>query len=203
MAWKQTRGFDLNKAGKANGWCLQNVRLGYSIAAKYSNAITAWKNTQQHKNRNIPTGVAVPLYYTYKTDGHINVRLPDGRIWNDGTIFKDLATYLSLRPQVSYLGWGESINDVRVIQEVANTPSLPAPTGGSFRVKPGHTFRVYKPGTATVAGRIDNSWGWYQKRGLDPKFPNRWIMNSAALGLVSFPFANIKGQRYVGEFEEK
>lgn len=116
MAWNQVRVFNKSKGGTTNGYCLQNVRLGYGINSKYPNAIGAWNKTQQHRDRNIPTNVDAPLYYTYKSDGHINVRLADGRIWNDGTIFANLDTYLKNRPQVTYLGWGESVNDVRVIE---------------------------------------------------------------------------------------
>jgi hypothetical protein len=203
MAWKQTKGFNLNKGGRINGMCLQNVRLGYGIGSGAKNAISAWNATQQHRDKSFPGGVAVPLFYTYKSDGHINVLLPDGRIWNDGTIFKDLSTYLSLRPQVKYLGWGESINGVRVVEHVADAPKVSTGTG-SFRVKPGHSFRVYKPGTTTAVGRIDHSWGWYQKRGVDSKYPNRWLINSAAYGgVVAFPFADTNGKRYSGEYEEK
>lgn len=120
MTYVQTRKFDQLKGGNTPLMCLQNVRLGYSIPAKYQNAITAWQHTQQHADRNIPTGVDVPLFYSWGTDGHINVRLADGRIWNDGKIFASLAAFEKAFTNVHYLGWGESVNDVKVIEKGAD-----------------------------------------------------------------------------------
>lgn len=209
MAYKQTRGFDRSKGGTQKGMCLKNVRLGYNIPPKYDDATEAWNNTQQHRVRTVPAGIDVPLFYSYtvtingvrKNYGHINVRLADGRVWSDGEIFASIDQYEAQRAPV-YLGWGESINGVRVIEHVPDTPSIPTPTGGSFRVNPGYKFRVYKPGTTTVAGVIDHSWGWYKKRGTDPQFPNRWMFHSNQLGLCSFPWADVLMRPYKGEYTE-
>lgn len=119
MGWRQVKPFNQSAAGTKSGYCLQNVRLGYGIAAKYPNAIGAWNATQQHRDRNIPAGVDVPLFYSYKEDGHVNVRLADGRVWSDGNIYSSLSAYESTHPAVKYLGWGESINDVRIIEYVS------------------------------------------------------------------------------------
>lgn len=119
MSYKQVRAFDPKKAGSKVGYCLQNVRLGFGIAAKYANAITAWNNAQGHKDRNIPTGIDVPLFYSFKSDGHVNVRLANGKVWSDGNLYANLQDYTSKHPAVSYLGWGEILNGVRVIQAVA------------------------------------------------------------------------------------
>lgn len=113
---KQIIPFNQAKAGKKPLFCLQNVRLGFGIAAKYPNAITAWNNTEQHKNREVPEGLDVPLYYSWKVDGHINVRLADGRVWSDGNIYKSIADYEAKSAPV-FLGWGESVNNVKVIGE--------------------------------------------------------------------------------------
>ena len=123
MAYKQIKPFYTSKGGSQPGWCLRNVRLGYGIASKYANAITAWNKTQQHKNKSFPAGVAVPLFYTYRNDGHINVRLADGRIWNDGKIFANFDAYMKVST-VGYLGWGESVNDVRVIEYTPDRRSV-------------------------------------------------------------------------------
>lgn len=127
--WKQVKDFNRAKAGTKAGMCLQNVRLGYSIPGKYDSAWEAWKHTQQHGNRILPKGVDVPLFYDY-TDksgnryGHINVRLADGRVWNDGKIFASLASFTQAWGNVKYVGWGESVNDVRVIKEVQETEDM-------------------------------------------------------------------------------
>jgi len=128
LNWEQVRGFNQSKAGRTALMCLRNVRMGYEIAPLYDDAWTAWLNTEQHKNRSIPLGVDVPLYYSFtatiggvrKNYGHINVRLKDGRVWNDGNIFSNLASFEQSHSNVSYAGWGESVNKVRVIKENAN-----------------------------------------------------------------------------------
>lgn len=191
MAYKQIKSFNSSKAGRVNGYCLQNVRLGFSIGVKHPSAIKAWQNTQQHRDKNIPSGVDTPLFYTYKSDGHVNVRLADGRIWNDGTIFANLTDYLSKRPQVSYLGWGESLNGVKVIE---HTPDPAPATKSVFNLPPVNSKiklrypqdprTTFKAGTATVAGHInvkDNTYE-YTILGHDPKYKNRIIINSASGG---------------------
>lgn len=129
--YKQIKDFNEHLAGTIRGYCLQNVRKGYGIAAKYPNATGAWNNTQQHRDTNIPAGVEVPLFYSWKTDGHINVRLANGKVWSDGTIYPNLAAYRITHPLVKYLGWGESVNGVRVIEKV------PEPVHISVQINPG------------------------------------------------------------------
>jgi hypothetical protein len=122
---KQVRAFDPSKGGNRLYFCLQNVRLGFSIPPLYDDAWTAWRNTEQHKNRSIPSGVDVPLYYSFtatiggvrKNWGHINIRYRDGRIWNDGKWFSSLSAFEKAHTNISYVGWGESVNKVKVIEE--------------------------------------------------------------------------------------
>lgn len=134
MPFTQVKGFDQNKAGKEQGWCLRNVRSGFSIGSKYDNAIKAWNaDKTKHQDRNIPTGVHVPLWYSFKNDGHVNVQLPDGRVWSDGTIFASLQAYLNAKPLVKYLGWSEAVNDIRVLQYTAD----PTPNNGSLVINAG------------------------------------------------------------------
>lgn len=127
MSYTQSRNFNISKAGTKPYWCLLNVRLGYSIPAYYDYAMLDWQNNvKQHKNRSFPSGMTVPVYFNwtgtvggvYQNWGHIAVRLPSGKIWSDGKYFNsvdDLVNrYLS---NGSYLGWGESVNRVRVIRE--------------------------------------------------------------------------------------
>ncbi len=122
--------FDVNKAGTTPNMCLDNVRRGYGIPAKYGSAWEAWLHTQQHPDRNIPMGLAVPLYYSYTatidgvTDnfGHINTLLPDGRVWSDGKYYANLDAYLANHTP-KYVGWGESVNDVKVITGENMNPS--------------------------------------------------------------------------------
>lgn len=123
--YKQMRAFNINKAGTQKYWCLQNVRLGYSIPARHQFAYEDWQKNIQHKDRKYPTGCAVPVYWSfwatlsgeYRNWGHIAVRLANGKIWTDGRYYNSVdevtKNYLS---NGSYLGWGELVNNVRVVQ---------------------------------------------------------------------------------------
>lgn len=120
---KQDIAFNPAQAGTIHNFCLDNVRKGFGIENKYASAWQAWENTQQHPDRNIPDGLDVPLFYSYTANidgvtqnyGHINVRLADGTVWSDGTIYANLDAYLyNHYPQ--YVGWGESINDFKIIE---------------------------------------------------------------------------------------
>lgn len=155
MAWNQTKAFNQSKAGKDEGWCLRNVRNGYGIGSKYDNAIGAWngQTSMNHADGNIPTGVDVPLYYTYKKDGHVNVRLADGRVWSDGKLFPNLNAYLAAKQSVKYLGWSEAVNNVRVISYTLEKPAPPQPGGSSLRINTGTWNTRTAPNTsAAVVG---------------------------------------------------
>lgn len=144
MPYQQSRDFNPNTAGKKSGWCLQNVRLGFSIGSKHPTAIAGWNaDTTKHQDRNIPGGVEVPLWYTFKTEGHVNVRMADGRIWNDGAYFPNLDAYLRSKPSVKYLGWTETVNGTRVIKHqpevvLASHVQPAQPAQVSIKLNPGH-----------------------------------------------------------------
>jgi uncharacterized small protein (DUF1192 family) len=114
--------FDTSKGGTVPNYCLRNVRLGYGIAPLYNTAWEAWQNTQQHTGTP-PLGVDVPLYFSYfatidnsyKNWGHIGVQLKDGRFWSDGKIYSSYIAYTSTH-KPKYVGWGESVNNVKVIE---------------------------------------------------------------------------------------
>ena len=125
----QVKPFIIANAGTKPYWCLQNVRQGYGIPAKWDYALLDWQNNVQHKDQNYPSGCSVPVYFNWtgnvggvtKNWGHIAVRLADGRIWTDGKYYANVSTLSTnyLRGG-SYLGWGELVNNVRVVtQEVS------------------------------------------------------------------------------------
>lgn len=124
MAYTQLIPFDASKGGSVPNLCLDNVRRGYGISNKYGSAWEAWQHTQQHPDRNVPAGLAVPIYYSYTVDlgdgpqnyGHINVQLPDGRVWSDGNYYASIDAYMA-HHSPKFVGWGESVNDFNVIGE--------------------------------------------------------------------------------------
>lgn len=182
MGWIQTRVFHPSIGGNRPGYCLQNVRKGYDIAAKYANATAAWNGTKQHRNRNVPLGVAVPLFYTFWTkngnEGHINVRLPDGRVWSDGDYYASIADY-EAKKAPDFIGWGESVNGVGVIAEVADPPPQKMPPINS-RVQFTTPRTAFVAGTTTVKGVLPPDIRYV--RGYDPKYPYRILVNSASVG---------------------
>jgi len=129
----QVKPFVIANAGTTKYLCLQNVRLGYGIPAYYLTATKAWNGTQQHRDRNFPSGCSVPVFYSWTGTvdgvrdnyGHIAVRLADGRVWSDGKYFANVdalvGSYLS---NGSYLGWGESVNNVKVVTEVSMAETI-------------------------------------------------------------------------------
>ena len=129
MSWKQVVPFDLNKMGRKSGYCLQNVRLGYGIPAKYASAKDAMNASKAagtfHADLDIPTNVAVPIFAeTGSPYGHVMVDYY-GDVYSDGK-------HLSSLKGMTLLGWSETLNDVRVIewQEDPKPAPTPAPSTG-------------------------------------------------------------------------
>ncbi len=123
MTFTQVKPFDQSKGGTTPNMCLANVIRGYQIPPKYPDAWTAWENTEQHSG-DPPSGLDVPVYFSYfatiddeyKNWGHIGVRLSNGQFWSDGKVYNSIGDYTS-NHSPKYVGWGESINNVTVIQE--------------------------------------------------------------------------------------
>lgn len=128
MNYTQVRPFDTSKGGNIPNLCLANVVKGFSISNKYGSAWMAWGHTEQHTEAP-PDGLDVPLYYSYTTTidgvtanyGHINVRLKNGTVWSDGNIYASIQDYTSKKVP-KYVGWGESINDFKIIEGVQMPP---------------------------------------------------------------------------------
>lgn len=156
MSWKQVKPFNPSAGGTKKGYCLQNVRLGYGVGPKYNTATEAWNHTEQHADRNIPSGVDVPLYYKYVdsngNEGHVNVRLADGRVWSDGTIYANLDDYTSKHSAVTYLGWGESVNGTRVIEYASDPAPQPQSQHTVFLPSSVDRWRLYDVNTFPKVG---------------------------------------------------
>lgn len=170
--YTQVRTFDPNKGGNVPNLCLDNVRRGYGIANKYTSAWQAWEHTEQHPDRDIPAGVDVPLYYSYTVTldgvtqnyGHINVRLANGTVWSDGAIYHSLEDYLS-KKLPKYVGWGESVNDFKVIQGETMPDDYLANDGDNDNVKKEFGFSPSDP--PNLAGQPWKSvyYNWINGKG--------------------------------------
>jgi hypothetical protein len=158
MAYKQVKAFNKSKAGKTPGSCLMNTRTGFGIASKYPNAWQAWLNTQQHTGQP-PQGIDVPIFFWYKDakNGHIGVRLANGQFWSDGDLYASIADYEAVK-QPNYVGWGESINGVKVIEQVADP--APTPTTSTYGLPAvGSRIKLRKGVTRTVFDEKGNVLG--------------------------------------------
>jgi hypothetical protein len=105
-----------------DGYCLVYVHEVFGVPAEYPSATVAWQSAQfPHPGETPPSNIAVPVWFSYNgPDGHVAV-------WDKGTIYSTSAqgdkTFPSIQALVSwmgegmtYLGWSEDINSVRVVQ---------------------------------------------------------------------------------------
>lgn len=125
MAWEQITPCDVNAMGTRNGYCLQNVRLAFGIPAKYYDAKEAMEANKAagtlHDISTLPTDVAVPVFCdTYSPNEHVIIA-DHGVLYSDG---KKLTTLTGMPA----FGWGETLNDVRIVERVEDKiePEAPA-----------------------------------------------------------------------------
>lgn len=160
--WQQVKPFNQSTAGKTKNMCLANVRSGYQIKNILPDAWTAWQNTEQHTDTP-PTGVDVPIFFSYtatidgqrKNWGHIGVQLKNGKFWSDGVTYNNIAAYTA-NHSPKYVGWGESVNNERVIKPVAS------PQGGNDMADASdvkHLYRYGPLGRAADAGGLKHYTG--------------------------------------------
>ena len=124
MGWKQVRPFDLSKMGTREGYCLQNVRLAYDIPPKYADAKSAMNASKREGTfhaEGVPRGIDVPLFAnTGSPYGHVMVCTANGDVYSDGK-------YLQSFKGMTVLGWSETLNDVRIVEQVSEPAPAPAP----------------------------------------------------------------------------
>ena len=131
MAWKQKRNFIVSKMGKTPGMCLRNVRIGFDpeIPPLYYDAKAAMLANKKagtlHDISTLPKNVSVPVFVdTTSINEHVEASV-NGTLYSDGKVVVDPI-------HQKYFGWGETLNDVRVVEWVAD-PVPPTPTPG-FKV---------------------------------------------------------------------
>lgn len=118
MAWKQVRGFDIKKMGTKVGYCQQNVRLGFGIAAKYASAKLDMEAQRKggtlHDISSLPTNVAVPIFVDTNSSYEHVIVSDHGVLYSDGKRLTSLAG-------LKCFGWAELLNGVRVVEWVNDT----------------------------------------------------------------------------------
>lgn len=126
------------------GYCLGCVAASYGAQGSSYSAKTAWQSCPtKHRDRNIPEGIYVPLWYGGGDYGHVVIGLRQGNnltIWSSP--YTQIATFQTFSGEMNWLldyigqvygvggfsGWSETVLDSRVIEQVADTPKpTPAP----------------------------------------------------------------------------
>lgn len=200
MSYKQLVQPNLNQTGVIGG-CLAYAREMFGAPGGVTYAWEAWENAKyKYEASDLPTDAAVLMWYSYtvdgKNEGHVTVNVPGKGIYSSpyakdtshavvGSIADVERIY-----GVTYVGWSEDINGVRVAEPVAPPAPPPAPStkmpavGTSIQLVPTQTRTTYKAGTTTVAGhiKVTNDEYVYEVRGYDSKYPGRIIINSTSGG---------------------
>jgi hypothetical protein len=100
------------------GYCLQQVRLWCGANARYGDAATAWRNTNDRHpgNRNPPRGA--PVYWTGGTHGygHIAMSLGNGKIRSTdaggrGRVATVDLGWIERNWHLKYGGWAWDVNE--------------------------------------------------------------------------------------------
>ena len=109
--YKQIVQFNLSKMGKQQGWCLQNVRMGFGTKAHYPSAradmLAQRKAGTLHAIDSVPSNCSVPVYCdTTSPYDHVLIS-HKGIIYNDG--LKLCPTPLLTRYYKVY-GWGVTVH---------------------------------------------------------------------------------------------
>jgi hypothetical protein len=110
------------------GWCLKYVRQTFGLPARYGSATEAWNNSDsQHRDRNFPPGLWLPVWYGIDREplGHVVLMAPDGSVYStsdNSTIphhHPDLADledfYAGWGWPLTYRGWTEDVAGYAVI----------------------------------------------------------------------------------------
>lgn len=168
MAWRQVRNFSVSRMGTRRGYCLQNVRLGFGINTGHFPSAKADMEAQRkagtlHDISTLPKNVAAPIYVDSASKyEHVIASTYDG-YYSDG---KKLTSLSGLK----CFGWGETCDNVRVVEKVAETAQgagfLPPKgywTTGDMDARVGElaqfmrkTFPAYTPAAA-----LGNYYGKY------------------------------------------
>lgn len=214
------------------GMCAATVRSAFNAPVA---GLTAWQNWEsythfKHADRDWPVGVYFPIYFSgYNGEGHEAIAFVNStgsmNIWtspwqHNHPFFDNYVSVDVLAKaygNLTYVGWSEDVNGMRVIEAVtapAPAPAAPAPAahpampaiGSEIQLLPTQIRDTFHAGTVNEAGKINvvNDQYVYTVRGYDSVYPNRVIINSAsgggngvALALYYTNGANIGGWKTV------
>lgn len=150
MSWKQIVNPNTGIVGES-GLCLRYVDDVYSAPHGVPSAINSWqlavgRGTAHPGDRNVPD-ISVPLYFSWKTDGHVVAKVPGQGLYSVNfhlgghRVFDSIEAVERALPG-SYLGWAEEVDTKRVV-----TFEPDAPVDGSLNKA---------HGTATVTTDVLN-----------------------------------------------
>jgi hypothetical protein len=110
------------------GWCLAYVNEAFGVAKRYGSATAAWNGSKtQHRDRNFPPGVWVPVWYGLVDEplGHVVLLAPDGSCYSTSDLSNKPyhhpnlahleAFYAYYGMTLTYRGWTEDVEDTPVV----------------------------------------------------------------------------------------
>lgn len=122
MKYKQLVPFDLAKMGTKKDWCLANVRDGFGIPPKYPDAKAAMEANKRagllHDISTLPNDVSVPVFLDTPSVWEHVIVADHGKFYSDGKLLTSLTG-------LTAFGWGESLNDVRIVEPVLEEAPQP------------------------------------------------------------------------------
>lgn len=109
------------------GMCLMFVRTCFGVAALYPSAGVAWQHTTRRHTTTPPPGV--PVWWTGGRSGygHVAISAGSGYVWSTDAVRRGKVDRVSIGSitrnwGLSYQGWSEDINDVRVYTPPVRPP---------------------------------------------------------------------------------
>lgn len=130
--WKQLRDASM-AVGYVGGWCLKYVQDAFGTDHIYPTAIEAWNNEPNKHTDTPPLGITVPIYLSLGNvpAGHVAIRLDDGWVasstqpgdhttpYYHRSIDDLISVYGQYNGGATYLGWGEHVGSVQVVEYVS------------------------------------------------------------------------------------
>lgn len=152
------------------GLCLVYVRETFGIGPKYPSAIAGWNaSAYKHSDQQFPANASVPIWFSLSDNefGHVALHQPDGSVWSSSSptsttpvhhpSLSDLLSYYGGR--LSYLGWTEDIEGVRVVDASVGGMPLGTRVGGLNPLVAVHTLAPPSVTVAKRAGKVVQAMG--------------------------------------------